>query len=561
MESHLYWFILMFLSLNLSGQDCNYQSPVKGKIISSGSYGEPRTAHFHAGIDFKQKRGIPYDTIYAIESGYVSRISVQPDGYGNALYIDHPCGQTSVYAHLYEYEEEIKKVVRKEHYDRKSYTLNYYLESDQIPIKKGQAIGIMGSTGRSSGPHLHFEIRNTGSEKSTNPALYNIKPDDDIAPIIRGVVVYNLTPDGQEIESKYYSAKKGVDGIYRLPQGKVSLGSLLVGVGVHTYDMMNGAKNHNGIYAAQLKVDGVAEFRFKLDSLSFETSRYIHSHMDYSFKVANRYVTKLFKNPANPLSIYNVNEGAGNISLFADHDRHVEIKVYDIDRNRAELQFDIRRNDDLEPYEVDRSDSAVRLVPDQEKMIKGKFTSILFPEGAVAMPTFVKVESDQPKSIHLKQDIEIPLFQPIVIFQKINQLQFPKDKYVLTSLNDNNEIQRHSCQWHTDMVLRCGVSDFKDYSISADSIPPSVILLSLPSQGKKRGVLLIKDNMNPVSRADAIRYDIFLNDKWQLAQHDIKSNRIWWDMEGAPTGEKYEVKVMAQDASNNKTEKTWTFFY
>ena len=142
---------LCLVSIIVNGQECDFNSPVKGKIVSSGSYGEPRSAHFHAGLDFKQKRGIPYDTIYAIESGYVSRISVQPDGYGNAVYIDHPCGKTSVYAHLYEFEYDINEAAKAEHYRQQSYTLNYNPSPDLLRVEKGQPIGIMGSTGRSSG--------------------------------------------------------------------------------------------------------------------------------------------------------------------------------------------------------------------------------------------------------------------------------------------------------------------------------------------------------------------------------------------------------------------------
>jgi len=148
--------------------DCHldYQSPIGYKTVLSGSYGEPRTRHFHAGIDYKQRRGIPYDTIFSIEQGYVSRISVQAGGYGNALYVDHPCNQTSVYAHLHHYSQDIQDYVDSIMYARKIYAidLNPLELGDTIRLNKGRYIGIMGNTGRSSGPHLHFEIRETKTE-------------------------------------------------------------------------------------------------------------------------------------------------------------------------------------------------------------------------------------------------------------------------------------------------------------------------------------------------------------------------------------------------------------
>ncbi len=120
------------LCIGLQGQQCNYSSPLKSSTVLSGSYGEPRTAHFHAGIDFKQHYGIPRDTIFAVESGYVSRINIQPDGYGNAIYIDHPCGQTSVYAHLFELAPEIRKYINGVMTKRKVYKIDHKLKSDRI---------------------------------------------------------------------------------------------------------------------------------------------------------------------------------------------------------------------------------------------------------------------------------------------------------------------------------------------------------------------------------------------------------------------------------------------
>jgi len=439
-------FLLAFITAGMMnieafGQDCYYQSPVSGPIISSGSYGEPRTAHFHAGIDFKQRKGIPFDTIFAVESGFISRIVIRPDGYGNALYIDHPCGQTSVYAHLYEFAPHITTFAHDLMYKKKSYTLNEHIAKSKIKVNKGEAIGIMGSTGRSSGPHLHFEIRNTASEKSTNPALYNLKPKDNIPPVIRGVVIYTLTPDGQELQSEYYPAFMNKKGEYQLSNYALRSGSLLVGIGIHTYDTMNGAKNHNGIYAAELKVDGESEFRFKLDSLAFNTSRYIHSHMDYGYKVANRYVTKLFRNPWNPLDIYGSKTKGGEISLYEATPRQVEIRVFDIDRNRAELSFEIRRNESLAPYPIGQNKDQIRISPDQDWEKTGVNTTIIVPKEAVAAPVFMQLQSDFTDSIVLKQPHEIALFKPLVIEQKIVNRIHPKEKYILSSLNKRNELQ------------------------------------------------------------------------------------------------------------------------
>ena len=259
--------------------DLDYQSPIGYKTILSGSYGEPRTRHFHAGIDYKQRRGVPYDTIYSVEEGYVSRISVQPGGYGNALYIDHPCNQTSVYAHLHHFSKDIQDYVDSIMYARKTYHIDINLADlgDTIRVTKGRYIGIMGNTGRSSGPHLHFEIRATETDIPINPALLGFKPKDDIPPDIVGVFLYEFTPDDEEVSRKFYRATLSEEGVYNISKSPIITGAHKVGIGIRTYDRMNGASNHNGIYSLDMYVDGQARFGFTLDSIPFDESKYILS--------------------------------------------------------------------------------------------------------------------------------------------------------------------------------------------------------------------------------------------------------------------------------------------
>ncbi len=79
-----------------------FSSPLKIGLSLTGSFSEVRPNHFHSGIDFSvhKKEGLP---VYAVADGIISRIKVSPVGFGNALYIDHPNGFTSVYAHLQAY--------------------------------------------------------------------------------------------------------------------------------------------------------------------------------------------------------------------------------------------------------------------------------------------------------------------------------------------------------------------------------------------------------------------------------------------------------------------------
>ena len=180
---------ILFVSLHAKGQ--NYQSPVDIPIQLSGTFAELRGTHFHAGIDIKtqQKEGL---ILRAVADGHVSRIKIQQGGYGKAVYINHPNGTTSVYAHLQRYGDQIIPLVRKKQYEQKKCTVSFYLEPDQIQVKKGEIIGYSGNTGSSFGPHLHFELRDSANQIPINPLGNGIAVADIQSPIIQQLMGYAI---------------------------------------------------------------------------------------------------------------------------------------------------------------------------------------------------------------------------------------------------------------------------------------------------------------------------------------------------------------------------------
>ena len=100
---------LLFAQKNHNQQ---YSLPIDIPIFLSGTFGELRSSNIHAGIDIKTQ-GREGFVIKAISDGYVSRIKVSTSGYGKAIYINHPDGKTSVYAHLKKFSESIVRKVRK----------------------------------------------------------------------------------------------------------------------------------------------------------------------------------------------------------------------------------------------------------------------------------------------------------------------------------------------------------------------------------------------------------------------------------------------------------------
>ena len=170
MHKKFYIYLTYIFLLNFSGYTQNYTNPLNIDLILSGTFGELRSNHFHAGIDLKTK-GVEGLNVYSIADGYISRVKVSSFGYGKVIYIDHYDGNTSVYAHLKEFSHKIDSIVKIEQYKNKKFEIDYYLKKDAIKVKQKEIIGKSGNSGSSAGAHLHFEIRDSKTQKPLNYIL------------------------------------------------------------------------------------------------------------------------------------------------------------------------------------------------------------------------------------------------------------------------------------------------------------------------------------------------------------------------------------------------------
>jgi len=246
------FLILFFFSLLLTGQE-NYpqdafRSPMDIPIVLAGTFGELRSNHFHSGVDIKtkQREGLP---IYAIGDGSVTRIKVSHWGYGKALYIAHPNGYTSVYGHLQKFGPEIEEYIKKVQYEKQSYEVEVFPKYGELKVDQGNIVAYGGNTGGSSGPHLHFEIRSSLSEKPTNPLLYGLEVRDATNPTLEKIYAYALSEDAivnQSREPIELQFKKQADGSY-LAEKVNATGT--IGFGFIGYDRQDLAANRNGVYS------------------------------------------------------------------------------------------------------------------------------------------------------------------------------------------------------------------------------------------------------------------------------------------------------------------------
>jgi len=308
----------------------------------SGSMGELRSNHFHAGIDIKTGgvEGLP---VYAAAGGYVSRIKVSIGGYGNALYLLHPDGKTTVYAHLLKYNDEIASYVRERQYEKKTFEIELFPDKDELPVKKGQQIGLSGNSGSSGGPHLHFEIRDE-NQNVLNPLHYGFNEIKDNIPPSADVVAFvplqmNSRINHQFLRREYSLVKEGSN--YKLNEPVLAYG--VIGIQVLAYDRLNGATNKNGVSCIDVIVNGEEVYYQNINKFSFDETRNILAHFDYkkSVETGQRY-QKLYIDDGNELSFYKRGGSNGKLSIESGKEYAVKINLYDSYNNHSQINFKIQ---------------------------------------------------------------------------------------------------------------------------------------------------------------------------------------------------------------------------
>ncbi|MFK7786180.1 MAG: M23 family metallopeptidase, partial [Crocinitomicaceae bacterium] len=326
-----------------------YHPPLKIPLILSSNFGELRPNHFHMGVDFKTNGRIGYN-LYSIADGFVSRIKVSPYGYGKVVYVDHPNGITSVYAHCSEFKGKVDSIVRATQENEQDFAVEIFPRKGEISLTKGEIFAISGNSGSSTAPHVHFEIRDTKTEAALNPLVFGFDVADTKAPEIRGVKVYSLTKDGYRFPNKatVRTATKGKTGYY-ISGSKITIPANYctesggIGIAVDVIDRLNGAPNQCGLYGSILIVNGDTIFGQRTNRVPFESTRYVNCHKDYEEYSKNRKkYHKCFKTTQNSLPIYEYDGGENGVIKCKPGDiLKVNYVGYDPKGNRSTLNFDI----------------------------------------------------------------------------------------------------------------------------------------------------------------------------------------------------------------------------
>lgn len=507
--------ILNFIfAVGIFGQqsNLNFKSPVNHKIVLAGSFGEIRSTHFHAGIDIKPSSTQINDDILCSDIGYVSRIKVQRGGYGRALYIDHPNGYTTVYAHLSSLDSQLQSFVQEMQRNAQSFEIDIYPEPGQFIYNQGDKIGEMGNSGRSYGQHLHYEIRETLTEYPVNPMQFGIGPNDHIVPTIQNISIYGLSQDFEQI----YRTQIG----YTRTTKKISIPAWRVGIGVQAYDQMDGAANRNGIYETSLYVDDTLYYHQQLSKVDFNQMNQIKAHVDYESKINNKSTYALtYKLPGNNLDIIDSIRGNGLIPLFKDKPRNIRISTKDIKGNSSSMSFYLIR-DNVEPI-IRNSTFNLLANYNKDAFISASPISLTIPAYTLAKNEKISIASSKENEYIIGRK-DIAILSPIRLSVKHNG---NTNKLILAYIDDNDIIDYGSIIEGDSIIVY--PSTFGLYKLYQDTIGPNIKPIAYPTSSQTNYTFNISDNVITKGHASDFEYDVYINDQWVACEYKEMTKTLY----------------------------------
>ncbi len=536
MRFHIHWVALLLFSLGLSSFTSErkeyptdyFTSPVKTTIRLSGTFGELRSNHFHAGIDIKGYIGLP---LYAIAESHISRIKVQAAGYGKVLYIDHPNGYTSVYAHMDEFIPELEEYVKKKQYELEQFEVDLYPARDSFSFEKGELIGKMGTTGYSFGPHLHFEIRETKTEKPLNPLLFGFKVADTRPPRMHQLRVYHLN-ENRETENAFSESLTWKNGGYALNQDTLDVSAERVGLALKVYDHMDGVSNWNGIYALDTYLGDSLIHRFEMEGFGFDETRYLNAHLDYEEQVSKKsYFNRCYLLPGNQLSIYSGSDGV--VTLSEKKAKKIKMVATDLAGNQSQLEFWIKkRNNGL----TKKSPHIFHYVLpyDEESIIDNYPLFLHFPEGAFYENLYLRYHSAEERSsdvyssVHGIHQSTTPVHKYFKIGIQTKRVPDSlRSKAFIAYCEPGEDIVNCGGEWNGDTLIT-KTRVLGDYCIMLDQKQPEITPLSFSSDMRKysRMRFRIKDDLPTSGTARDLRYTATVDGQWILMEYDYKNDLL-----------------------------------
>ena len=549
--------LCLLCTCSLKAQDSianSWKKPIDLPILLSGNFGELRSNHFHSGIDFKTE-GRVGKVVNTVHDGYVSRISVSPSGYGNAIYVDHPNGLTTVYAHLLRFNDSIATYINTEQYRLERFKVDIKPSKTQFPVKQGDLLGLSGNSGSSGGPHLHFEVRNTVTEEVLDPIVYykdQIK--DTRAPKIRSIKIYPIPGKGTlngNSNPIIITPKQGKNGTLSINHPIKAWGEL--GFAVKTYDYMDNTTNIYGVKEITLKVDSTLLFRSDINQYSFDETRYLNALIDYPEWSKNRaFFIKSFVEPGNKLRFIEApNHGILTIRKAGTY--QLAYQLSDIYGNKTTLRFEVTGSEQpIKPIELENTTlfsfrsmnlwgaRGIRLTIPRNNL----YSNLHFQYKA-------KADSTALALTHYLHNEPVPLHQSAQLSLHLQHDTLSnKQQYGIVQL------KRGKTYWiggnYRNGWLDAAIDELGNYTIKIDDIAPKIAPIT-PNKWSSSGKIAFKitDSLSGIKS-----YHAMIDNQFVLFTHDAKTATISYLLNKQQAVGKHVLTLIVTDTCGNQATYT-----
>ena len=553
-------FILLISSSLISQNNLLKQektNPLDIPIILSGTYGELRSNHFHSGIDIKTK-GIQGLNVYSYASGYVSRIKVSHGGYGKALYIKHPDGNTTVYAHLKKFSSKIEEIVKSKQYKRESYEIEFFPKENEISVLENEIIAFSGNTGGTSGPHLHFEVRDK-NQIPINPLVNSsISVEDDRTPFFKKLFYKSYERNNVFDSQTELKINKITSSLYVSDTLK---SSGKIGIGIVAFDKHNRANNSNGIFKIITSLNNQNLLKILFDSISFDKTKHINTFIDYSFFKNHKIrIQKLFIEENNPLDLYSSNINNGFITIKNKEFYKYEVNIYDANGNKSRLVVPILGVKTNKPLKL--VDNHVELTYiERDKKYELEFNSVRV---SILEETFynnlfleAKFEND---ILSIDKDT-VPLLKPITIYFNTDRYNDSiKNQLYIAKLSDNKKMTSYNYTTDFSNGKKSSTKSLGRYTLGIDTINPSISPIGFKENDWISNFSNLKIKVNDIG--SGIRsYNGWINNKWILFELNTKKGILVYDFDDNIVRKaKNNLHIEIIDNVGNRTEYKTTFY-
>lgn len=582
----------LFSILPITGQKGIFRVPFDFPLYLSGNFAELRSNHFHGGLDFKTQ-GVEGKPLYCPADGYISRISVAPGGYGNALYITHDNGYTTVHGHLQRFLPEVAALVREHQYKYETFPLDTTLTPSRFPVKRGQLVAWAGNSGYSFGPHLHMEVRLTETNEPVDPLVfYKDELKDTRPPRAHRIKLYPMkgrgVVGGAGKDNVCYFGKGN-----RVSQEITAWGE--VGVGLSANDYMDGTHNTYGVHTVRLLVDGREVFSSVADRFSFAENRMINSWTDYAeYQTRRRWYMKSFIAPGNPLRMLRAEgEGRGIVTIDEERTYHFEYILSDLHGNTSHYTFELKGRQAMIEPAIPQGGSILR--HDVDNLVTCRpGMELAIPRGMLyddaALHVSASPDADAYSAVYTLGTDVVPLhgYCPLVIKvwpeESWSRMDAPEEFDASLPISAKGVSERITSPWPTlppayasklyvaqrrggwtgsvggryeKGWMKASVRELGgDFFVAIDTVPPTLIPLS-PAQWSRTGIirLSVAD-----SQTGLAHYRATLDGRWTLMEYASKNRRLTVRLADSPLkrdGSLHTLRITVADGVGNITTQDY----